>query len=108
MSLMRTIQISKKGGDFELVTRNIPEPLANEVLIKVDACGVCHGEAVLKEGFFPGLSYPRIPGHEVIGSILKLGAEVTDWQVGERIGVGWHGGHCFKCKQCRQGNVRKP
>lgn len=104
MALMRAIQISKPHGEFELVNREIPEPLVNEVLIKVDACGVCHGEAVLKDGFFPGLKYPRIPGHEVIGSIVKLGSEVEGWKVGDRVGVGWHGGHCFKCKECRRGN----
>ena len=101
---MRAIQISKPHGDFELVQRETPEPLANEVLIKVDACGVCHGEAVIKEGLYPGLSYPRIPGHEVIGSIVKLGAGVENWKVGDRVGVGWHGGHCFKCAECMHGN----
>lgn len=104
MALMRAIQISKPGGDFELVMREIPEPLPNEVLIKVDACGVCHGEAIVKEGHYVGLTYPRIPGHEVIGSIVKLGTEIDNWKSGDRVGVGWHGGHCFKCKQCLCGN----
>jgi D-arabinose 1-dehydrogenase-like Zn-dependent alcohol dehydrogenase len=104
MALMRAIQISKPRGEFELVKREIPSPLANEVLIKVEACGVCHGEAVVKEGYFPGLSYPRIPGHEVIGTIAQLGKEVDKWKVGECVGVGWHGGHCFKCKECLKGN----
>lgn len=104
MATMRAIQISKPGGGFELVNREIPVPLPNEVLIKVEACGVCHGEAVIKEGFFPGLIYPRIPGHEVIGTIATVGSEVDNWKVGERVGVGWHGGHCFKCKECLKGN----
>ncbi len=106
MALMRAIQISKPGGAFELVKRDIPVPLANEVLIKVEACGVCHGEAVVKEGYFPGLTYPRIPGHEVIGTIAKAGGEIEKWKIGDRVGVGWHGGHCFKCKECLKGNFR--
>lgn len=104
MALMHAIQISKPGGDFELVNRGIPVPLENEVLIKVEACGVCHGEAVIKEGSFPGLTYPRIPGHEVVGIIAKLGGNVTRWKVGDRVGVGWHGGHCHKCKECLKGD----
>lgn len=104
MGLMRAIQISKPHGDFELVERDIPVPLANEILIKVEACGICHGEAVIKEGFFPGLTYPRIPGHEVIGNVVKLGVNVDRWKVGDRVGVGWHGGHCHKCKECLKGN----
>jgi D-arabinose 1-dehydrogenase-like Zn-dependent alcohol dehydrogenase len=104
MALMRAIQVSKPHGGFELVTREIPEPLTNEALIKVEACGVCHGEAVIKEGFFPGLSYPRIPGHEVVGRIAALGSEVERWKIGDRVGVGWHGGHCMKCRECMRGN----
>ncbi len=96
--------MSAPGGNFELVNREIPEPKEGEVLIKVQACGVCHGEAVIKGGHFPGLTYPRIPGHEVIGIIDKLGLGVNDWQAGQRIGVGWHGGHCFKCPACRRGD----
>ena len=101
---MHAIQISKPGGDFELLKREIPVPLANEVLIKVEGCGICHGDAVIKEGSFPGLTYPRIPGHEVIGIIAGMGSEITNWKTGDRVGVGWHGGHCFKCKECRKGN----
>jgi propanol-preferring alcohol dehydrogenase len=104
MATMRAIQISKPGGDFELRSIEIPVPLENEVLIKVEACGVCHGEAVIKEGHFPGLSYPRIPGHEVIGRIERTGSAVDKWKSGDRVGVGWHGGHCFKCRECRRGN----
>lgn len=101
---MKAIQVSAAGADFELVNREIPEPKEGEVLIKVQACGVCHGEAVIKGGHFPGLTYPRIPGHEVIGIINKLGPGVNEWQVDQRIGVGWHGGHCFKCPACRRGD----
>jgi alcohol dehydrogenase, propanol-preferring len=102
--LMRAIQISKPGGDLELVKKEIPVPKENEVLIKVDACGVCHGDAIVKEGTFPGLQYPRIPGHEVIGIIDKLGSRVEGWSLGQRVGVGWHGGHCFKCSACKKGD----
>ena len=84
MPTMKAIQISAPGADFELVDREIPEPNTGELLIKVQACGVCHGEAILKGGHFPGLSYPRIPGHEVIGTISKCGSDVRGWQAGQR------------------------
>lgn len=102
---MKAIQISKPGGDFELVQREIPEPGRSQVRIKVQACGVCHGEAVVKEGSFPGLQYPRIPGHEVLGTIDRVGADVSDWQAGQRVGVGWYGGPCLKCEACRMGDI---
>src|ERR1022692_1059522 len=101
---MRAIQISKPGGPFELVNREMPVPLPNEVLIKVEACGVCRGEAVIKEGHFYGLAYPRIPGHEAIGKIAVIGSKIDQWKAGDRVGVGWHGGHCFKCRECLLGN----
>jgi len=104
MPTMKAIQVSAPGAEFELVNREIPEPKSGEVLIKVQACGVCHGEAVIKGGHFPGLTYPRIPGHEVMGIIDRLGPNVNEWQIGQRIGVGWHGGHCFKCPACRRGD----
>ena len=103
MSLMKAIQVTSPGADFELVQKEIPEPRENEVLIKVAACGVCHGEALVKEGHFPGIKYPRIPGHEVIGAVDKLGSRVDGWKLGQRVGVGWHGGHCFKCRACQKG-----
>jgi propanol-preferring alcohol dehydrogenase len=104
MPTMKAIQISAPGADFKRVNREIPAPKDGEVLIKVQACGVCHGEAVIKGGHFPGLTYPRIPGHEVIGVINKVGPGVTDWKAGQRVGVGWHGGHCFKCPACKRGD----
>jgi len=104
MPVMKAIQIGAPGADFALVNREVPEPKAGEVLIKVQACGVCRGEAVIKGGHFPGLTYPRIPGHEVIGIIAKLGRDVDNWRIGQRVGVGWHGGHCFKCPACRRGD----
>jgi D-arabinose 1-dehydrogenase-like Zn-dependent alcohol dehydrogenase len=101
---MKAIQIEKPGGDFKLVEIELPQPRENEVLVKVEACGVCHGDAIVKDGTFPGLSYPRIPGHEVIGTIAKLGSGVEGWALGKRVGIGWHGGHCFKCPACMRGD----
>lgn len=101
---MKAVQVSSAGGNFELVQREIPEPKENEVQIKIQACGICHGDAVTKEGYFPGIIYPRIPGHEVIGIITKLGSNAEHWQTGQRIGVGWHAGHCMKCKSCLKGD----
>ena len=88
MQLMKAIQVSAPGGDFKLVQKEIPEPKEREVLLKVQACGVCHGDALVKEGYYPGLSYPRTPGHEVVGTIVKLGSEPHYWKVGQRVGVG--------------------
>ena len=104
MANMRAIQVEKPGGDFRLVEIELPQPRENEVLVKVEACGVCHGDAIVKDGTFPGLSYPRIPGHEVIGTIAKLGQLVEGWAPGQRVGIGWHGGHCFKCPACMRGD----
>ena len=100
---MRAVQVSAKGGQLEIVEREVPTPRANEVLIRVKACGICHGDAAVKAGAYPGIAYPRIPGHEVIGLIERLGSGVAGWQPGERVGVGWHGGHCFVCGPCRRG-----
>ncbi|MFC2072700.1 alcohol dehydrogenase catalytic domain-containing protein [Chloroflexota bacterium] len=105
MSLMRAMQISGPGADFELVQKEIVEPKENEVRIKVQACGVCHGEAVVKEGHYPGIKYPRVPGHEVVGIVDKLGPDVSYWKVGQRVGVGWYGGPCMKCEACRIGDL---
>jgi len=101
---MKAVQISKPGGNFEVVERPIPEAGRGQVRIKVEACGICHSDALVKEGMWPGLQYPRVPGHEVAGRIDKLGADVTLWKPGERVGVGWHGGHCFQCEPCRRGD----
>lgn len=104
MAKMKAVQISAADGKFENVERDIPEPGKNEVLVKVEACGVCHSDAFVKEGTFPGLEYPRIPGHEVIGHIEEAGDEVNGFKKGQRVGVGWHGGHCFTCESCRRGD----
>src|SRR2546430_9523126 len=95
---MKAAQISKPGGDWELVERDIPEPGAGQVRVKVEACGICHSDFVVKEGLWPGLQYPRVPGHEVAGRIDAVGGNVTEWKKGQRVGVGWHGGHDFVCE----------
>jgi len=101
---MKAAQISKPGGDFEIVDREIPTPLAGHVRIKVQACGVCHSDVLTKDGLWPGIQYPRVPGHEVAGVIDELGEDVSDWSKGQRVGVGWHGGHDGTCLQCRRGD----
>jgi D-arabinose 1-dehydrogenase-like Zn-dependent alcohol dehydrogenase len=101
---MKAAQISKAGGDWELVERDIPEPNPGQVRVKVEACGICHSDALVKDGVWPGLQYPRVPGHEIAGRVDAVGANVTSWAVGQRVGVGWHGGHCFVCEQCRRGD----
>jgi D-arabinose 1-dehydrogenase-like Zn-dependent alcohol dehydrogenase len=101
---MQTAQISKPGGDWELVECNIPEPGTGQVRVKVEACGICHSDVLVKEGLWPGLQYPRVPGHEVAGHIDAVGDNVRAWRQGQRVGVGWHGGHCFVCAQCRRGD----
>ena len=104
MKRMKVAQISKPHGDWELVERDVPEPGENEIRIKVEACGVCHSDLLVKEGVWPGLQYPRVPGHEIAGRIDALGSRVRGWKVGQRVGVGWHGGHCFQCEPCRRGH----
>lgn len=101
---MRAIQVPHPNGPFELVERAIPEPGAGAVRIKVQACGVCHSDSLTKEGAFPGLKYPRVPGHEVAGLIDQLGPDVLGWETGQRVGVGWYGGHCGYCDSCRRGD----
>jgi len=103
---MKAVQISKPGGDFEIVERIIPEPGSGQVLIKVQACGVCHSDVLTKEGLLPGIQYPRVPGHEVAGIIHEVGAGVSAWKVGQRVGVGWHGGQDGTCRECRRGDFR--
>jgi D-arabinose 1-dehydrogenase-like Zn-dependent alcohol dehydrogenase len=103
---MKAVQIPKPGADFEIVEREIPNPGAGEVRIKVQACGICHSDVFTKEGQWPGIQYPRVPGHEVAGIIDELGDGVSEWQKGQRVGVGWHGGHDGTCLQCRRGDFR--
>jgi D-arabinose 1-dehydrogenase-like Zn-dependent alcohol dehydrogenase len=101
---MKVAQVSKPGTRFEIVEREIPEPAAGEVRIKVQACGVCHSDVLTKEGLWPGIQYPRIPGHEVAGFIDEVGTQVSAWKKGQRVGVGWHGGHDNTCRECRRGD----
>ena len=101
---MKAAQISKAGGDFELVERDIPEPGPGQVRVKVEACGICHSDVLVKEGLWPGLQYPRVPGHDIAGRLDALGAGVKAWKKGDRVGVGWHGGHDFVCDECRRGD----
>jgi D-arabinose 1-dehydrogenase-like Zn-dependent alcohol dehydrogenase len=103
---MKAAQIPKAGADFEIVEREIPKPGAAQVRIKVQACGVCHSDLFTKEGYWPGIQYPRVPGHEVVGIIDELGDGVSAWKRGQRIGVGWHGGHDNTCLSCRRGDFR--
>jgi D-arabinose 1-dehydrogenase-like Zn-dependent alcohol dehydrogenase len=104
MPKMRAVQVAKAGGPLELVELEIPEPESGAVRIKVQSCGVCHSDSVTKDGLFPGIQYPRVPGHEVIGIIDALGPNVPRWKVGQRVGVGWNGGYCGYCDSCRRGN----
>ena len=101
---MKVAQVSSPGADFRIVEREIPEPQAGHVRIKVQACGVCHSDVLTKDGLWPGIQYPRIPGHEVAGIIDEVGAGVSAWKKGQRVGVGWHGGHDNTCRECRQGD----
>src|SRR5262247_3943166 len=105
MKTMHVAQISAAKGRFEIVERSIPEPSPGTVRIKVQACGVCHSDVFVKEGLWPGIQYPRVPGHEVAGVIDELGTEVTGWKKGQRVGVGWYGGRDNTCVECRRGRV---
>ena len=104
MAKMKAVQVPKAGGDFEIVEREIPQPGPRQVRIKVQACGVCHSDVLTKEGGWPGIQYPRVPGHEIAGVIDEAGAGVTNWKKGQRVGVGWHGGQDGTCLQCRRGD----
>ena len=104
MAKMRAVQVSRPNGPFEVVSRDVRDPGPGEVRIKVEACGVCHSDALTKGGAYPGLTLPRVPGHEIAGRVDAVGANVTAWKAGDRVGVGWHGGHCFQCNACRKGD----
>ena len=103
MTRMRAVQVNSANGSFELVERDIPAPPARHVRIRIQACGVCHSDSFTKTGAFP-IQYPRVPGHEIVGTVDALGADVPDWRPGQRVGVGWHGGHCGHCRSCRRGD----
>src|SRR5580698_5307685 len=104
MARMKVVQATKPNADLEVVERDIPDPKSRQVRIKVQACGVCHSDMFTVTGAYPGIQYPRVPGHEVVGIIDAVGADVPDWKKGMRVGVGWHGGHCGHCSSCRAGD----
>lgn len=101
---MKAAQVSRAGADFQIVEREIPKPGAGQVRIKVQACGICHSDMLIKEGYWPGIQYPRVPGHEVAGIIDELGDGISEWRKGQGVGVGWHGGHDGTCLACRRGD----
>jgi D-arabinose 1-dehydrogenase-like Zn-dependent alcohol dehydrogenase len=101
---MRAVQVTRPNGPLEVVEREIPEPGAGQLRVKVDACGICHSDSFTKEGTWPGIQYPRVPGHEIAGIVDAVGSGVAGWRQGQRVGVGWHGGHCGYCDSCRRGD----
>jgi D-arabinose 1-dehydrogenase-like Zn-dependent alcohol dehydrogenase len=104
MAKMKAAQVPKPGADFEIVEREIPQPGPGQVRIKVQACGICSSDHLTKDGVIPGIAYPRVPGHEVAGFIDELGSGITTWRKGQRVGIGWHGGHDGTCPACRAGD----
>ena len=104
MAKMRAVQVTRPKGPLEIVEREIPDPGAGWVRVKIEACGICHSDAMAKEGTWPGIEYPRVPGHEIAGNIAAIGPGVLGWTRGQRVGVGWHGGHCGYCDSCRRGD----
>jgi D-arabinose 1-dehydrogenase-like Zn-dependent alcohol dehydrogenase len=104
MRKMRALQVSKPGGPFEMVEREIREPGPRQVRVKVQACGLCHSDSLTKEGYWPGIAYPRVPGHEIAGVIDAVGSEVPHWKLGQRVGIGWLGSYCGYCESCRRGS----
>jgi D-arabinose 1-dehydrogenase-like Zn-dependent alcohol dehydrogenase len=105
MAKMRAVQVGEAGGPFELVERDVPQPGRGEALVRVHACGICHSDSFAKEGGYPGVSFPVVPGHEIAGAIEALGEGVQGWEVGQRVGVGWFGGNCGYCEPCRRGDL---
>ena len=103
MAKMRALQVARAGGPLEIVEREVPEPARGEVRVRIEACGVCHSDSLTVEGQWSGLTFPRIPGHEIAGVIEAIGADVVEWRVGQRVGVGWFGGNCGHCEPCRRG-----
>ncbi len=104
MAKMRVAAVGRAGAPFEIAEREVPTPPPGFVRVKVEACGICHSDAMTKEGHFPGIQFPRVPGHEIAGVVDVLGERVAGWKVGQRVGIGWHGGHCGYCDSCRRGD----
>ena len=105
MSTMRSMTVPEAGGSLQMIEQDLPAPGPHEVVLRVIACGVCHSDSVTVEGLMPGITYPRVPGHEVIGTLEAVGPDVRGWQVGTRVGVGWFGGACGYCARCRRGEA---
>ena len=105
MASMRAVQVKEQGGPFEVVQREVPQPARDQALVRVHACGICHSDSFAKTGGFPGISWPHVPGHEIAGEVAALGEDVKGWQVGQRVGVGWFGGGCGYCRECRRGDL---
>jgi D-arabinose 1-dehydrogenase-like Zn-dependent alcohol dehydrogenase len=101
---MKAAQVTRPGGPIELVERDVQKPGPGEVRVRVQACGICHSDVFTKEGLWPGIQYPRVPGHEIAGVVDEVGAGVAEWKKGQRVGVGWYGGHCGHCRACRRGD----
>ncbi len=101
---MRAVEVPRAGEPLELVERDVPEPERGWVRVKVEACGICHSDSLVKEGLWPGMQYPRVPGHEIIGVVDRVGDGVKPWKNGQRVGIGWHGGNCGYCDNCRRGD----
>src|SRR5690349_15080153 len=104
MAKMRAVQVTRGGGPLEVVERDVPEPGPGMVRVKVQACGICHSDSLTKEGQWPGIKYPRVPGHEIAGIVDAVGRDVLGWKAGQRVGVGWFGGSCGRCDSCRRGD----
>lgn len=101
----RYVQVAKGGAPLELLTRDVPEPKAGQVRVRIQACGVCHSDSVTVGGYFPFITYPRVPGHEIVGIIDAVGEGVVPWKTGQRVGIGWFGGNCGHCESCRRGDL---
>src|SRR6476659_6337511 len=104
MAKTRAVQVARAGGPLELVEREIPHPGPGQVRVRVEANGICHSDVLTKEGLWPGIEYPRVPGHEIAGVVDAVGEGVLAWKPGDRVGIGWHGGHCGYCDSCRRGD----
>jgi len=100
----RYVQVENAGGPLKIVTREVPEPRAGEVRVRVEACGVCHSDSITASGLLPFIRYPRVPGHEIVGTVDSVGEDVPQWKAGQRVGIGWYGGHCRRCEPCRRGD----
>jgi D-arabinose 1-dehydrogenase-like Zn-dependent alcohol dehydrogenase len=101
----RYVQVIKPGTPLETVTRDVPEPQTGEVRVRIEACGVCHSDSVTVAGIFPNITYPRVPGHEIVGIVDAVGGGVPQWRPGQRVGIGWYGGNCGRCEPCRRGDL---